>query len=80
MGAKIIGINNKDINVLEKDEGTIKLTLELIKTAPRKAFVISESSISCRKDAQKVLEAGAHAVLVGTAFWQGKFNIIDKFL
>jgi len=76
IGAKIIGINNKDITVLEEDGGTVGLTLELIKTAPKGAFIISESSISCREDAQKVLDAGASAVIIGTAFWQGKFDIM----
>jgi indole-3-glycerol phosphate synthase len=75
IGAKIIGINNKDITILEKDTGTVGLTLELIKIAPKGAFIISESGISCREDAQKALDAGANAVLVGTAFWQGNFNI-----
>jgi len=77
IGAKIIGINNRDITVLEKDSGTVSTTLDLIKTAPKGAFVISESGISCREDAQRALDAGANAVLIGTAFWQGKFG--DEF-
>ena len=76
MGAKIIGINNKDITVLEKDEGTVNLTCELIKTAPKGAFIISESGISGSGDIQKALDAGADAVLIGTAFWQGKLNSV----
>ena len=75
IGAKIIGINNKDITVLEKDSGTVATTLELIKSAPKNAFLISESGITCKEDAQKVLKAGANAVLVGTAFWQGNFIV-----
>jgi len=75
IGAKIIGINNKDITVLEKDGGSVALTLELIKKAPKGAFVISESGIACPGDAQKALDAGADAVLIGTAFWQGLFDI-----
>jgi indole-3-glycerol phosphate synthase len=75
IGAKIIGINNKDITRLEKDTGTVDNTVELIKSAPEGAFIISESGISCRDDAQKALDAGANAVLVGTAFWQGQFIV-----
>jgi len=75
IGAKIIGINNKDITVLEKDEGSVDLTLNLIKAAPKGAFIISESGIASRGDAQKALDAGANAVLIGTAFWQGNFEI-----
>jgi len=76
IGAKIIGINNRDITVLEKDGGTVDLTIELIKTAPKGAFIISESGITCREDAQRALNAGAGAVLVGTAFWQGRFGVV----
>ena len=74
MGAKVIGINNRDITVLEMDGGTVDLTVELIKAAPEGAFIISESGISSRGDAQKALAAGAGAVLVGTAFWRYNFG------
>ena len=74
IGAGIIGINNRDIKVLEKDGGTVRLTLELIKAAPKGAYIISESGISCREDAQTALDAGADAVLIGTAFWQGRLD------
>lgn len=73
--AKVIGINNKDITVMEKDSGTVETTLALIKEAPEGAFIISESGIGSREDAQKALDAGADAVLVGTAFWQGGFRV-----
>jgi len=72
IGAKIIGINNKDITVLERDGGTVDLTIELIKTAPEGAFIISEGGISTRYDALRALDAGADAVLIGTAFWRDK--------
>jgi len=75
IGAKIIGINNRDITVFEKDSGLVDLTLELIKTAPKGACIISESGISSRKDARRALSAGANAVLIGTAFWQGKIRV-----
>jgi indole-3-glycerol phosphate synthase len=69
VGAKVIGINNRDITVLEKDSGTVATTRELIGCKPDGAFVISESGITCRADALDALEAGADAVLIGTAFW-----------
>jgi len=75
LGAEIIGINNKDITVLEKDSGTVDLTLELIKTAPKGAFVISESGIASWEDARRVLDCGADAVLVGTGYWRGEFEV-----
>ena len=81
IGAKIIGINNRDITVLEKDNGTVALTQELIKVAPKGAFIISESGISNYEEAQKALVSGANAVLIGTAFWRGNIKIkkeLDK--
>jgi len=77
IGAEIVGINNKDIANLEKDDGTVDLTIDLIKIAPKNAFIISESGIANRADAQKAIDNGANAVLVGTAFWQGTFKLFD---
>ena len=75
LGAKIIGINNKDITVLERDSGTIERTLELVKLAPKDAFIISESGIRNNSDAEKAIRNGANAVLIGTAFWHGEFKL-----
>jgi Indole-3-glycerol phosphate synthase len=75
IGAKIIGINNRDITVLEKDNGTVALTQKLIKAAPKEAFIISESGISDYEEAQKALDSGANAVLIGTSFWRGNIKI-----
>jgi len=76
IGARVIGINNRDITVLEKDGGTVSLTLGMIGAAPKGSYVISESGISSLEDAQKAIDAGTNAVLVGTAFWQGKFAAV----
>ncbi|MCL2608092.1 MAG: alpha-hydroxy-acid oxidizing protein [Methanomassiliicoccaceae archaeon] len=76
MGAKIISINNKNIIDLERDNGTIATTADLIRLAPKDAFIISASGIADHDDAQKALNSGADAVLVGTAFWKGGFEII----
>lgn len=75
IGAKIIGINNRDITILEKDSGMVDRTLELIKIAPKESFIISESGIRNREEAQKVINGGANAVLIGTAFWLGDFEL-----
>jgi indole-3-glycerol phosphate synthase len=68
--AKYVGINNKDITALERDTGTVATTRELISHAPKDAFIISESGILSRKDADAALNAGANAVLIGTLFWR----------
>lgn len=70
--APIIGINNKNILDLERDGGTVATTQNLITLAPRDAFIISESGIKSPADVRQAVEAGAHAVLVGTALWQAK--------
>ena len=78
IGAKIIGINNKNILRLEKDNGTVDVTEKLVGAAPKDAFIISESGIGSHADAQKAIDSGADAVLVGTAFWHGAFEIMTK--
>jgi indole-3-glycerol phosphate synthase len=70
--AKVIGINNKDITILEKDSGGVEKTVELIKSAPSDTFIISESGIKNHSDAERAIKSGANAVLIGTAFWRGE--------
>lgn len=72
IGASLIGINNRDIVGLEKDEGTVSLTKMLIKHIPGNVTVISESSIKTPQEAKEAIDAGADAVLVGTALWQAQ--------
>jgi len=75
LDAKLIAINNKDITMLEKDDGASDTTLGLIGHAPKDAFVISASGIRNNSDAQGLIQAGAGAVLIGTAFWKGEFEL-----
>jgi len=67
LGARLIGINNRDILQLERDDGGVENTLRLIGLAPKGALIISESSFKKREDIEAAIEAGAAAVLVGTA-------------
>jgi indole-3-glycerol phosphate synthase len=69
LGAEYVGINNKDITILEKDSGTVETTRGLIGHAPEDAFIVSESGILTREDADRALAAGVNAVLIGTGFW-----------
>lgn len=62
----IVGINNKDILILEKDEDRIQPTLDLIDKVRRFPWILSESGIRSLDDLRKVLQAGADAVLMGT--------------
>jgi len=72
MGAKLIGINNRNITKHEKDEGTISTTKILSRYIPDDVVFISESAIKTPEDAKEAFIAGADAVLVGTALWQAE--------
>lgn len=62
--AKIIGINNRDLKTMRVDIGRTKRLAPLI---PDDVILVSESGISGPSDVRALLEAGADAVLVGTA-------------
>jgi len=70
MGATLVGINNRNILELEKDDGSVSLTESLSALIPEGALLISESGIHSYRDALAAINAGADAVLVGTAIWQ----------
>jgi len=72
LGAKLIGINNRDILALEKDDGSVSRTQALAASAPRDALLISESGIETPEQVEAAIRAGAGAVLVGTAIWKVK--------
>ncbi len=63
-GAKIIGVNNRDLAIFKTDLG---LSERLIPRFPRDVVAVSESGIFTGVDAARVRAAGAHAVLVGEA-------------
>lgn len=63
-GARIIGVNNRDLAVFKTDLG---LSERLIPRFPREVIAVSESGILTGADAARVRAAGAHAVLVGEA-------------
>ena len=60
--AKIIGINNRDLNTFHVDLAT---TDKLAGIIPAGRIIVSESGIKTAKDMAKVYRAGAHAVLIG---------------
>lgn len=62
--AKIIGINNRDLNTFDVDLNT---TLRLRSLIPADRIVVSESGINSREDMNKLGEWGVNAALVGEA-------------
>jgi len=62
--AKIIGINNRDLDTFTIDINTTHRLRPLI---PRQLIVVSESGISSRSDVEKLKGWGVNVVLVGEA-------------
>jgi indole-3-glycerol phosphate synthase len=62
IGARIVGINNRDLATFET---RIETTLGLLPRIPPGCIVVSESGFFTGADVRRVIEAGAHAVLVG---------------
>lgn len=63
-GAKIIGVNNRDLAIFKTD---LALSENLIPKFPGNVVAVSESGIFTADDARRARGAGAHAVLVGEA-------------
>lgn len=62
LGADLIGINNRNLKTFTTDLGT---TEKLIEEVPENIILVSESGIKTPADGQRVLNAGANAILVG---------------
>lgn len=68
---RLVGINNKNIDELEKGEDQVKLPPELIsqyRGLLSDCLLISQSAHRRPEDVRRSIKAGADAVLVGTAF------------
>ncbi|OGL20566.1 MAG: indole-3-glycerol phosphate synthase [Candidatus Rokubacteria bacterium RIFCSPLOWO2_12_FULL_71_19] len=64
LGAQVVGINNRDLQTLET---SLSPSLALLPLVPPGHVAVSESGIFTREDVERVVAAGAHAVLVGEA-------------
>ena len=73
--AKLIGINNRDLKTFSTDLG---VTERLAKRIPSDKLIVSESGIHKRDDVVRVLEAGAHAMLIGESLLRAN-SIEEKF-
>jgi len=64
-GAKIIGINNRNLETFKIDLAT---TEQLAPLAPSGTVLVGESGLHTKNDIQRMIQAGVDAVLVGTHF------------
>jgi indole-3-glycerol phosphate synthase len=68
-GAKLIGINNRNLDTLVTDLATSE---ELIPLVPDDRIVVTESGVKNGNDVKRLLDAGANAFLVGEALLKDK--------
>lgn len=73
-GAKIIGVNNRDLTTFNED---IKTTERLLNYIPNDRIVVSESAIRTAEDIKYLKSIGVNAVLIGEAFMKAG-SIKDK--
>lgn len=64
IGAKIIGVNCRNLKTLEVDKNTFERILPVL---PQSVVKVAESGISTRSDVERIAQLGANAVLVGEA-------------
>jgi indole-3-glycerol phosphate synthase/phosphoribosylanthranilate isomerase len=62
MGARIIGVNNRDLRTLEVDVETSRRVAKMI---PADVVAVSESAIRSRQDVRRLAEDGYRAFLIG---------------
>ena len=62
-GARLIGVNNRNLETLEIDPET---SLRLLPLIPGDVVAIAESGVRSVEDVERLARAGANAVLVGT--------------
>ena len=69
-GARIVGINNRDLHTFKTD---LETTRRLARHIPRGRVAVSESAIRTRADVEQVGSWGADAVLVGEALMKERY-------
>jgi len=68
-GAKIIGINNRNLKTFKVD---LQTTLQLAPHVPDAAILVSESGIHTADDIRMLRDAGCDAFLIGEAFMKSE--------
>jgi indole-3-glycerol phosphate synthase len=63
LGARLIGVNNRNLETLEIDPET---SLRLLPLIPREIVAIAESGVKSLADISRLATAGADAVLIGS--------------
>lgn len=74
----ILGINNRDIILLETDDSDVSVTETLAPKIEDDVIILSESSLKTPDDVRRALKGGADSVLIGTAVMQA--DNVEGFL
>jgi len=69
LGAKVIGVNNRNLHSFAVDLNT---TSSLVSLVPKGTIICACSGISTRKDVEKYVAEGVGAVLVGESLMRAK--------
>jgi len=67
IGARIIGVNNRDLKTLNVD---VKTSVELIERIPEQCIAVSESGLRTHDDLLRLRDAGFDAFLIGEQLMQ----------
>jgi indole-3-glycerol phosphate synthase len=71
-GAKIVGINNRDLATFDVD---LAVTENLCRHVPDEIVLVSESGIKGVEDVARIQACGVDAVLIGEALMRGELSI-----
>jgi indole-3-glycerol phosphate synthase len=63
-GASVIGVNSRDLDTFTID---LQGALKIVSRVPRECIAVAESGMAGKDDVVRAAEAGADAVLIGTA-------------
>jgi indole-3-glycerol phosphate synthase len=74
IGARLIGVNNRDLDTFKVDLGTT----ERLAAKAKVKLLVAESGIHTRADVERVQRAGAGAILVGEALMKNPAGIAAK--
>jgi indole-3-glycerol phosphate synthase len=80
IGARLIGVNNRDLDTLTIDLGTTERLAAKIagQTEAKDMLLVAESGLHTREDVARAARAGAGAILVGEALLKNPGGIAAK--
>ncbi|ARM77173.1 indole-3-glycerol phosphate synthase TrpC [Acidianus manzaensis] len=74
VGAKLIGVNSRDLATLKID---LEKTKELLQLIPNNVVKVAESGITTREQLEELRKAGANGFLIGSAIMKEPFILKD---